>query len=294
LWKQAQIQAGDQLAAPGVKKMTESSVLRKLLRFLSESFYDLQWLDWKVFVIAVPATILLFLIVKRLLQAAAEEEPATEIREHPHIIGTRLVKRKQDRDEIKGPKRDNRTDVQAKRGEHHNPEKATERSGRLNREIEQLNREAVQRKRIEERLSQKVSELTTHNEQLLQETAESKQIETELRKEIAELMMCYEQLRQEASETRDVEKYLQQQLPESQAADEQLQSKAAESNDVEETLKLTTRFETGEVPRHIDGMRSKRMEQARGSSQSEEPLDAHTLRAIADLIERIQGRSGRN
>ncbi|MHC4117508.1 MAG: hypothetical protein ACYSWO_08360 [Planctomycetota bacterium] len=246
--------------------MTESSFLRKLLRFSSESLDDLQWLDWKVFAIAVPATILLFLTVRRLLQASAEEEPVTEIPEHPHIIGARLVKRKQDQERAKDPKRGNRTDVQAKRGEHHNPEKAAERSERLNREIEQLNREAVQRKRIEERLSQKVSELTTHNEQLLQETAESKQTETQLRKEIAELMMCYEQL----------------------------QSKAAESNDVEEALKLTTRFETGEVPRHIDGMRNKRLEQARGSNQSEEPLDADTLRAIADLIERIQGRSGQS
>lgn len=302
--------------------MTESSFLRKLLRFLSEPFYDLQWLDWKVFVIAIPAIILLFLIVKRLLQGAAEEEPVTEIQEHPHIIGARLVKSKQHQEEIKDPKKDNQTDVQAELGEHENREETTEQLERLNWEIDLLKLRIAKQNQTEAQLDQKVAELTRHNEQLqdeiandkhasaqldprvaeltacngqlLEEMAESKQIETQLRQEIAEMIACNERLQQEANKSRDAQKCLEQQLGESQATNEQLQSRVAENKYAEEALKLTARLETAEAPRQIDGMLNESLEQVRGSNQSEEPLDAKTLRAMAELIKRIQGGSSQN
>ncbi len=299
--------------------MTESSFLRELIRLLSEPFYDLQWLNWKTLVIATPAIILLFFVVRRLLRGAAEEEPVTEIQEHPHIIGARLVKSKQHQEEIKETDKDHRADVEEKLREDQSPDETTEQVERLNWEIDLLKLRIAKQNQTEARLDQKVAELARQNEQLrneiatdsrtivqpdprvaelaasneqlLQEVAESKQIETQLRQEIGELTACNEQLHQEANDTRD---YLEQQLVESQAANERLQSQAAENDYVEAPLKLTARLETAEVSRQVDGMLSESPEQARGSNQSKEPLDANTLHAIAQLIKRIQRHPRQN
>ena len=168
----------------------------KFIQAVSWLCFEHQWQQWELLVIAGTALLLLLLILRLLRRGRATGAHAFELSDRSPVIGVRLAGHPHSRREMRSLQRSQPAPVaqpDAKREDR----KATRHLEKLNRQVEQFQRDIAERKQTEATLEQRIAQLTASNEQLRAEIGSHHQTEVHLKQRLAELEAAHEQLRQE-------------------------------------------------------------------------------------------------
>ncbi len=147
-------------------------------------------------IIAGTALLLLLLILRLLRKGRTAGAQTFGLSERSPIIGVRLAGHPRSRREMRSLHRSQPAPVtqpDTKREDR----KATRYLEKLNRQVEQFQRDIAERTQTQVILEQRVAQLTASNEQLRAEIRAHHQAEAHLKQQLAELEAAHEQLRQE-------------------------------------------------------------------------------------------------
>ncbi len=147
-------------------------------------------------IIAGTALLLLLLILRLLRKGRTAGTQGFELPERSPIIGVRLAGHPRSRREIRNLRRSQPAPVtqpDTKREDR----KATRYLEKLNRQVEQFQRDIAERTQTQAILEERVAQLTASNEKLRAEIGTHRQTEAHLKQRLAELEAAHDQLRQE-------------------------------------------------------------------------------------------------
>jgi len=188
----------------GVKGSTVRSFAEKFIQVVSWLCFEHQWKQWELLIIAGTSLILLLLLLRVLRRGRTEAARAYELFERSPIIGVRLADHRHSRREIKSlQKRRAALVPQPEAGQEHR--KTTRQLEKLNRQVEQFQRDIAERQQTEVVMGKRIAELTTSNEQLRVEIAKHRQTEAHLRQRLAQLEAASGQFSQEDLQNKQLE-----------------------------------------------------------------------------------------
>lgn len=195
------------------------SLAGKFIRLVSWMCFEHEWAQWELLTIAGTALLLLLFILRQLRKGAAARTRALLLPERSPIIGVRLADHKSAYRQIRASQRSRATvRGQAKQEKR----KTTRHLEKLNRQIEQLQREVAEHKHAETRLERQLAGITKSGKTLRQEDDRSRQVDDHVEQQIAELTAANKRLHDEIVKHRDHQTTLEKQLAELKAANEQL------------------------------------------------------------------------
>lgn len=195
------------------------SLAGKFIRLVSWLCFEHEWTQWELLTIAATALVLLLFILRQLRKGAAARAHALLLPERSPIIGVRLADQKRGYRENAGSQRN-----RAAPREHAKEKgrKTTRHLEKLNRQIEQLQREVTERKQAEARLSQRLAEFTEAGKTLRQDDVKPSQTDSHVERQLAELTAANKRLHDELVKHRSRQTGLEKQITELKASNEQL------------------------------------------------------------------------
>jgi prefoldin subunit 5 len=201
------------------KKVREvRSLAGKFVRVVSWLCFEHEWARWELLTIAAIALLLLLFVLRLLRKGAAARAQAVLLPERSPIIGLRLADHKRSHHEIAGSQKSR----SVRRGHAKQKDRKTTRHlEKLNRQIEQLQREVTERKQTEARLEQRVAEFTKAGKTLRPDDVKPGQTDGHVEQQLAELTAANKQLRDELAKHRDHQTGLEKQIAELKATNEQ-------------------------------------------------------------------------
>ncbi len=172
------------------------SFAEKLIEVVSWLCFEHQWQQWELLVIAGTALLLLLLILRLLRKGRTAGAQAFELSERSPIIGVRLADHPRSRREIRSLRRSQPAPVMQPDARQED-RKRTRELEKLNRQVEQFQRDIAERTQTQAVLQERVAQLTASNEKLRAEISMHHQTEAHLKQRLAELEADLDQLRQE-------------------------------------------------------------------------------------------------
>ena len=172
------------------------SFAEKFIQVVSWLCFEHQWQQWELLIVAGTALLLLLLILRLLRKGRTAGAQAFELSERSPIIGVRLADHPRSRREMRSLRRSQPAPVtqpDTKREDR----RATRQLEKLNRQVEQFQRDIAERTQTQALLEERVAQLTASNEKLRAEIGAHHQNESHLKQRVAELEAAYEQSRQE-------------------------------------------------------------------------------------------------
>jgi len=169
------------------------SFAEKFIEVVSWLCFEHQWKQWELLIIAGTALLLLLLLLRLLRRGRTAEAQAFELSERSPIIGVRLTDHPRSRRELRSLHRVRSAPVpqpDTKRDDR----KATRHLEKLNRQVEQFQRDITERRQTEALLEQRIAQLTASNEQLRAEISAHHQTEANLKRRLTDLEAAHEQL----------------------------------------------------------------------------------------------------
>lgn len=176
----------------------------KFIEVVSWLCFEHQWQQWELLVIAGTALVLLLFLLRLLRKGRTADVRTFELSERSPIIGVRLADHPRSRREFRALHRA-RPAPAAQPDTKREDRKATRHLEKLNRQVEQFQRDIVERKQTEVLLEQRIAQLTASNEQLRAEISAHQQTEANLKQRLTELEAAHEQLRQEKLQPKPLE-----------------------------------------------------------------------------------------
>lgn len=168
----------------------------KFIQVVSWLCFEHQWSQWELLIIAGTALLLLLLILRLLRKGRTAGAQAFELSERSPIIGVRLADHPHSRREIRSLHRSRSAPV-TQPDARQEDRKRTRQLEKLNRQVEQFQRDIAERQQTEALLQERVAQLTASNKQLRAEIGTHHQTEAHLKQRVAELEAANGQSHQE-------------------------------------------------------------------------------------------------
>ncbi len=157
----------------------------KFIEVVSWLCFEHQWKQWELLIIGGTALLLLLLLLKLLRRGRTAGTRAYELAERSPIIGVRLADHPHSRREARDLQRSSSAHV-TQPGARQEDRKTTRQLEKLNRQIEQFQRDIAERQQTDAVLRKRIVELTASNEQLRAEIVKHRQTEAQLKQRLAE------------------------------------------------------------------------------------------------------------